>query len=127
MGRVEAVDVDRQIGGAATDPGEDALDRGRHAQVVDRIAVDDLDPEVVRRMGADADLDRAGGLDQPRAHRTGDEGAVVEPVAVVVPGILMRVELHQRQWAMPGGVRLQQRPGDEMIAAEADQMHALRR
>ena len=101
IGRVEAVDVDRQIGRATADPGEDALDSGLHTQGVDRIAVDDLDPEVVRRMGADADLDRAGGLDQASAHRTGDESAVVEPVAVVVPGVLMRVELHQRQWAMP--------------------------
>ena len=60
----------------------------------------------------------------PSLHGAGDEGAVVDALAVVVPGVLMRVELHQRQRAVHGGVRLEQRPGDEMIAAERHQESA---
>ena len=53
-----------------------------------------------------------------------DERAVVDALAVVEPGVLMRVELHQRQRPVDRGMRLEQRPGDEMVAAERQQERA---
>ena len=91
------------------------------AHLLDLVAVEDLDAAILRRMGADADLDRAVGIDDALAHGARDEGAVVDALAVVEPGVLMRVELHQRQRAVDRGMRLQQRPGDEVVAAERQQ------
>ena len=70
------------------------------AHLLDLMAVEDLDAEVLGRMRADADLDRAVGIDDAFADGAADEGAVVDALAVVVPGVLMRVELHQRQRAV---------------------------
>ena len=55
------------------------------------------------------------------AHRAADERAVVDAPAVVEPGVLMGVELHQRQLAVARRMRLQQRPGDIVVAAERHQ------
>ncbi len=85
------------------------------------MTVDDRDTAVFRRMGADADLDRAVRIDQPLAHGAGDEGAVIDPASVVEPGVLMGVEMHERERTMLGGMGFEQRPGDEMIAAERKQ------
>jgi hypothetical protein len=41
--------------------------------------------------------------------------------SVVEPGVLMRVELHERERPVLCGMGFQQRPGDEMIAAERQQ------
>ena len=65
-------------------------------------------------------IERSGSM-MPFAHGARHEGAVVDALAVVVPGVLMRVELHQRQRAVDRRMRLQQRPGDEMVAAERQQ------
>ena len=91
------------------------------AHLLDLVAVEDLDAAIVRRMGADADLDRAVGIDDAVLDGAADEGAVVDALAVVGPGVLMGVELHQGQRSMNGGMRLEQRPGDEMVAAERQQ------
>ena len=68
-------------------------------------------------------IERSGSM-MPVLDGARDEGAVVDALAVVVPCVLMRVELHQRQRAVLGRVRLQQRPGDEMVAAERQQERA---
>src|SRR5690606_5249466 len=46
-----------------------------------------------------------------------DEGAMVDPASIVKPGVLMRVELNKGQRPVPCRMSLQDRPGDEMIAA----------
>jgi hypothetical protein len=56
-------------------------------------------------MGADADLDGTVGIDDALLDSMRDEGAVAD--AGARPGILMRVELHQRQRSVHGRVRLQ--------------------
>ena len=54
-------------------------------------------PAILGRLRADADLDRARRLDQALARGTSDEGAMVDAVAGVGPGVLVRVELDQGQ------------------------------
>ena len=61
------------------------------------------------------------GVDDAFLDGAGDEGAVVDALAVVRPGILVRVELHQRQRPVQRCMRLEQRPGDKMVAAERQQ------
>ena len=63
------------------------------------------------------------GLTMPSRTARADEGAVRQLLAVVGPGVLVRVELHQRQRPVFLRMRLQQRPGDEMVAAEREEMH----
>ena len=63
------------------------------------------------------------GLTMPSRTARRDEGAVRELLAVVGPGVLVRVELHQRQRPVFLGMRLEQRPGDEMVAAEREEVH----
>src|SRR5207253_5492358 len=73
-GRVEAVDVEGEIGL----PAAGALDNGigdvGGAHFLDLVAIDDLDAKRVRRMRADADLDRAVRIDDAFFHRAGYEG-----------------------------------------------------
>ena len=123
-GRVEAVDVEGHVGLLAAGALGDRIGDVGGAHLLDLVAVDDLDPVILRRVGADADLDRAVGIDDALAHGARDEGAVVDALAVVGPGVLMRVELHQRERAMHCSMRLEQRPGDEVIAAERQQERA---
>ena len=82
-----------------------------------------LDAAILRRVRADADLDGAVGIDDALAHGAADERAVRQLLSVVAPGVLMRVELHQRQRPVFLRMRLQERPGDEMVAAEREEMH----
>jgi hypothetical protein len=42
---------------------------------------------------------------------------MVDTVAAVGPGILVRVEVNKRQWPVDRGMRLEARIGDEMVAA----------
>jgi len=88
------------------------------------VAVEDLDAERVGGVRADADLDRAVGIDDTFIDGATDERTMVDALAVVRPGVLMGVELHQRQRPVDGGMRLEQRPGDEMVAAERQQESA---
>ncbi len=97
----------------------EAMSRARH--LLHLVAVEDVDAEIVRRVGADADLDGTVRVDNAGPRRARHEGAVVDALAVVEPGILMRVELHERQRAVLGRMRLEQRPGDVVIAAERQQ------
>jgi hypothetical protein len=46
---------------------------------------------------------------------------MVDALAVIRPGVLMRIELHHGEWPMDGGVGLEHRPGHEVIAAERKQ------
>ena len=62
-GRVEAVDVEGDIGLLAAGALGDRIGDVGGAHLLDLVAVEDLDAEILRRMGADADLDRAVGID----------------------------------------------------------------
>ena len=53
-----------------------------------------------------------------------DERAVRDAAVVVEPGVLVGVELDERQRAVDGGMRLQQRIGDEVIAAQRKELRA---
>ena len=64
------------------------------------------------------------GIDDAFLHRAGHERAVVDALAVVVPRVLVGIELHQRQRPVDRRMRLEQRPGDEMIAAQRQQKGA---
>ena len=48
-------------------------------------------------------IERAG-IDQAFARRAADEGAVIDAAFLVGPGILMRIELDERQRAVDGGM-----------------------
>ncbi len=85
------------------------------------MTVEDVDAAIFRRMGAYANLDRAAGIDQAFPGGSGNEGAVVYTAVVVEPGVLMGVELDERQRPMPRDMRLQERPGDVVVAAEGEQ------
>lgn len=64
------------------------------------------------------------GIDDTLAHGAGDEGAMVDPLAVIVPGILMGIEMDEGQRTVLGGMRLQQWPCNEMIATEREEESA---
>src|SRR3546814_5931759 len=74
-GRVEAVDVEGEVGGNVADMIEDRPGDVCGAHLFDLVAVDDANAAVFRSMRANADLDRAAGVDQSFAGRPGDEGA----------------------------------------------------
>src|SRR5262245_13485170 len=82
------------------------------------MAVENMNAEIVRRMSADADLDRPIRIDDAVARGPRHERTMVDPPVVVEPGVLMRVELDKRQRSMLGRMRLEDRPGDKMIAAK---------
>ena len=63
IGRIEAVDVEGDIGLLAAGALDDRIGDVGGAHLLDLVAVEDLDAEIVRRMGADADLDRAVRID----------------------------------------------------------------
>jgi hypothetical protein len=119
---IERVDVEGEIGRplphALPDRSSDAFD----AERVRLIGIEHLDAAIARRDGADADLDRALGIDQPLTHRLEHEGAVADRADAVVPGVLVRVELDDGELAMTGDMGAQQRQGDEMVAAEGDEL-----
>ena len=103
---------------------DDLPDELRHRLrplLVHRAGVDDVHAPAVGVRRADADLHRFRGVDQPQLDRLVDEGAVVDPLEIVVgPGIGMGVELDQRQGAVFLGIGLEDREGDEMVAAQGD-------
>ena len=85
------------------------------------MTVDDVDAAILGRHGADTDLDRPCGVDQALAHGPCDEAAMRD-AAVVGPCVLVCIEVHQRQTPVPGRVRLEQRIGDEVVAAEGEEL-----
>ena len=74
------------------------------AHLLDIVAIENADAAIVGRMGADAELDRACGIDQALARRAADEGAVVDAAFLVGPGVLMRIELDEGEGAVDGGM-----------------------
>ena len=120
-GRVQAIDVEGEVGGRALRMFNNRLGNRRRRHVLDLMAIDDAHAAIVRRMGADADLNRFRRVDDAVAHGAADEGAMVDALAVVEPGVLMGVELHHGQRPVLGGMGFQERPGDEMVAAKRQQ------
>ena len=53
-------------------------------------------------------------------------GAVVQAIAIIGPGVAMSVELEQGDWPQLLGVGLDQRVGDEVVAAEGQHTDAAR-
>ena len=123
-GRVERVDVEAEIGRPRPDPRLDARGDAARAECEAGIDVEDFDAAIARRHGANADLDRPAGIDEPLGHGARHESAVRHFRAVVVPGVLMGIELHEGERPMGRRMGAQQRQGDEMIAAERHQMDA---
>ena len=74
--------------------------------------------------GADPHLRRAAGVHHPLADRPAHHRAVVDPPRIVRPEIAVRVHLDQRQRPVLRRMRPEQRPGDEMVAAERQQLRA---
>ncbi|MCY1401804.1 hypothetical protein D9M71_169280 [compost metagenome] len=69
--------------------------------------------------GAQADLHRARRIHQPFPGRVPEHGAVVDALALFVrPGVAVGVEVDQRQCPVLAGMGLEQRIGDEMVAAK---------
>ena len=127
-GRVERVDVEARGRPARRRPGRRTdLERRRDAVAVQPGRGQHLEPLGRVVEGADADLGRAGRIDQPLADRPAHHRAVVDPAGIVGPEVAVRVDLDQRQRPVLRGVRAQQRPGDEMVAAEREQLRARRR
>ncbi len=71
---------------------------------------------------ADAHLRRGGGVDQAVFNRFIKHGAVVERFGRIIrPSVAMGVKMQEAQrFAVFFGMRLQQRIGDEMVAAEGE-------
>ena len=129
MRGVEHVDVDGEIQRVLAHPRADALgDRG-HALGLQLVAVHHPEPE--RRVAgqvvaaverpADADVHRGVVAEQPLLGGAAKRGAVgVGRAEVGIPGIEVRVEVHQRHRPEAAVDRAQQRKGDGVIAAQAD-------
>ena len=64
------------------------------------------------------------GIDHAVADRIVEHRAVIDAAAIIGLDIAMRIEMHERQRAMHLGMGLEQRIGDEMIAAEGDHLGA---
>ncbi|MNL18445.1 hypothetical protein D3C87_1395890 [compost metagenome] len=121
-GWIEAIDIEGQISGHACRVLDDQRGDIARPHFLHLVTVENADAEILRRMGANTDLDGTIGIDQTIAHGACHEGTMVNAFAVVEPGILMRIEMHQRQRAVLCHMRLQQRPGDEMVAAKRQQI-----
>src|SRR5215469_16634644 len=113
--------------------GRGGLDRAAHAEIVDVAGPDgpEAEPLVVIEVAAavdraaDADVDRVV-LDQqvllegpPEDRAVGGRG-----VEVGVPGIQVRVEVHQRDLAVLADDRAQHRQRDRVVAANGDDLPA---
>ena len=120
-GGIERVNVEGDVGGPVADDLLCAGDRPCGALFVHRAGVDIFDTEIVITMGADADLNRAFGVHQPGFHRLVHEGAVVDPVHVIIgPEVGVGIEMYHTHRAILGGIGAQDRQGDEVIAAKSD-------
>ena len=114
--RVEHVDVDRDV--------HRTVDRRhRHDALASLV---DLDAEalglrpLVWGHGANPELDETGNL--ALLHDPSERARMGIPIAVeLVVEIRMRIEMQEREAVMFTGHRLDERPGDEMIAADRDQ------
>ena len=74
---------------------------------------------------ADADLDHAARIDQPLLDRAPERRAVEELAAeVLVPGVGMRVEVHDAERPVAARQRAQDRQRDRVIAADAERPRA---
>lgn len=82
------------------------------------MAVQDSDAEIVRRVGADADLYRPFRVYDTFAYGPRDKRSVVDALAIVEPCVLMRIELHEGEGTVQRGMGLEKRPRNEMIAAK---------
>jgi hypothetical protein len=76
---------------------------------------------------ADADVDTTRPVEQALFRRSAERRAVRDRGAEVgVPGVQVRVEVHDRDRAMDRGERAQQRQRDRVIAAQSQQVrHAI--
>ena len=75
-------------------------------------------------VGANADLDRTGRIDNAGLGGAEEHGAVIVAGTVIGPGVGVGVELDQCEWAVLLGVRRQERQADEVIAAQREELGA---
>src|SRR6266496_5045345 len=84
-------------------------------------------PDIATDGRADADLDHARGIDQTLLDGIEEDRAMTVFLAEGIgPGIDMGIEMDEAHRPMPFGERAQQRQRDRMIAAQGEQMLALR-
>ena len=131
-GRVEAVDVERDVGRAVADDlsrlFHDALD----ADPVDILDVQDGHPGFVGKppedlgRAADADLDRAFGVEHAGEHRLAERAAMVKfgPVDLA-HRVAMRIDMDEADRPVVPE-RLQDRIGDRMVAADRQRPYSSR-
>ena len=99
-GRVEAIDVEGEIGLGLADPRLDALDDAADAERVDIEGADHGDAAILRRLRCGCRSGSSGPGRSGLRARPGRRSAMIDAVAAVGPGVLVRVELDQRERAM---------------------------
>ncbi len=117
---IEAIDIEGQIGRPRADHSPDRLGNLGRRHGMDPVGMKDghsMRPLAVEA-GADADLDRALRVDHALAHRIVEHAAMVDPAALVLFDVAMRVELHQRERPVFRGMGLERGIGTEMVAPQ---------
>jgi hypothetical protein len=120
--RVEEVDIEGEIGRLIADSLANETCDLRCRGAVHLIGEDDLHAvgSLAAISGADADLDRAGGIDETVADRIIEHGAVIDAAALVGLDIAVRVEMHKAERSLFSRMSLEDRIGDEVIATECE-------
>ena len=84
-----------------------------------RPRVDGGDAQRIVVVGANADLNRAFGVDDPAFHRLVEHGAMVDSGKIIIgPGVGMGIEMQQAERAVFLGIGTQDRKADIVIAAQ---------
>src|SRR5213594_2524672 len=111
--RVDGVDVERAVDGTAAQPRQ-PLGRPRRAVLLDRLDAEHLQAALVVERevlgpverSTDPDLDHAAAVHRALLDRAAERRAVEELAAeVLVPGVGMRVEVHDAERAVAAGQR----------------------
>ena len=129
--RVEHVDVGAHVDRAVADPLANPVDGvvhappgdvgGRHGGKAELPVVGQVTAGV--EAAADADVSGAVQGEDALLHGPAERRAVrVRRAEVGVPGVEVRVEVDQRDGAVPGGGGAQQRQRDRVVAADRDQV-----
>ena len=129
-GRVDEVEIEREIDRPGADPLCNARGGAGHSQFEHRVARDHLVAEVDRladvvrpeERSAHADLDGGFRLDNALLDRSSERraGGVELAPEVARPSVGVGIEVHERDRAVLSGHGAQGRQGDRVVAADAD-------
>ena len=120
IGGVDAVDVEGEVGPGVADDAPGLLRRRVRPVLMHPGGVEPGEAEAVFVVGADADLHRAGDVDDAFPGRVAEHRAVVDAPLLVAPGVAVGVEVHQGERTVAGRVGSEQGQGDEVIAADGE-------